>query len=199
MENFEKENQPELNNSANDENFTAPSENAKTAQADEPSFNSQNPAGVSSCQEGEKNEKNIYDLKYPGPTKYDRAARTYRDALERSQQTGEPVNDRQGMAIASLVLGIFSIIIMLIPVFGWFIGLATSIAGIVLGAISRKSKMRGIAIAGLVTSIVAAAIILILVIFFLSVLIIKLMENSYSYRVPRSYSGSFDFVLPYLR
>ncbi|MBP3753911.1 MAG: DUF4190 domain-containing protein [Lachnospiraceae bacterium] len=52
------------------------------------------------------------------------------------------------MAVASLVLGIISLIAWFIPLFG----LPISIVGLVLGIKSVKSEKRGMAIAGIVTS-----------------------------------------------
>ena len=67
------------------------------------------------------------------------------------------------MGVASLVLGIITIIICWIPCFGWF-SLIPSIVGIVLGGcginVAKKNngQGKGIAIAGLVLSIIATII-----------------------------------------
>ncbi len=53
-----------------------------------------------------------------------------------------------GKAVASLVLGLVSIITWLIPI----IGLPTTITGLVLGMKGMKSDRKGIAIAGVVLS-----------------------------------------------
>lgn len=55
-----------------------------------------------------------------------------------------------GKAVASLVLGIISFLAWLIPLFGAPI----SIVGLVLGCKGRKSEKKGIATAGIVTSII---------------------------------------------
>lgn len=56
------------------------------------------------------------------------------------------------MGIAALILGIISLIICWIPVWNWA-GLVMAIAGIVLGALGKKSAKPGPATAGLVLSI----------------------------------------------
>ena len=82
-----------------------------------------------------------------------------------SQPVGQPMGygGRQpahGMAVASLVLGILPFAICWIGEgVGYILGMIMAIVGIVLGAVARKQGNRGgIAIAGLVVSIVALAI-----------------------------------------
>lgn len=73
-------------------------------------------------------------------------------------------NKPVGMSVASMVLGICSIIfICIIP----YLPLLTGIIGIVLAAISLKNEMggKGMAIAGLVLSIIAVVIYAIILIF----------------------------------
>ena len=60
----------------------------------------------------------------------------------------QPPAEGSGKAVASLVLGIISLLAWCIPLFG----LPISIVGIVLGAKSTRSNSRGMAIAGVVTS-----------------------------------------------
>ena len=55
---------------------------------------------------------------------------------------------KPGFAIASLALGVFSMFAWLIPICG---GL-TGIAGVVLGVVGLRSRNRGMAIAGIITS-----------------------------------------------
>ncbi|MDO5124811.1 MAG: DUF4190 domain-containing protein [Ruminococcus sp.] len=74
-------------------------------------------------------------------------------ANQQAPVTSEPQKPK-GFAIASMILGICSL------VFGcclWYIGLPCAIVGVCLGGISLKKKKggKGMAIAGLVTSIVA--------------------------------------------
>ena len=65
------------------------------------------------------------------------------------------------MAIASLVLGICSLVFLFIPFVGW-IGVILGIVGIVLGVLGRKDpEKKGMATAGMVCSIVAVALCLI--------------------------------------
>lgn len=72
-------------------------------------------------------------------------------ALEPQQTPAvPPVADRNGLAIASMVLGILSI------VFVWFLGFILGILAIIFGGLSvRRTTKRGLAITGLVTGIVA--------------------------------------------
>lgn len=67
-----------------------------------------------------------------------------------------------GLAIASMVLGIVSLVFFCVP----YICFLTGIIGIILGAISLGTKKggKGMAIAGLVCSAVSMAIYLIIVI-----------------------------------
>ena len=69
------------------------------------------------------------------------------------------------MVIASLVLGIISLVFMFIPGVN-FLGILTAIAGIILGVLARKSdtEKKGMATAGLVCSIIALALVLIVLI-----------------------------------
>jgi len=66
---------------------------------------------------------------------------------------GQPVADRgkYGQAIASLVLGIISMITWLIPLFGF----PTAVAGLILGIGGLKSSHKAMAIIGIVLSSLA--------------------------------------------
>lgn len=62
------------------------------------------------------------------------------------------------MAIASLVLGIISVVFFFVPFYGW-IGIIFGVVGIILGAMGQKDpEKKGIATAGLVLSIVGAVL-----------------------------------------
>ena len=146
----------------------------------------------------------VYNANIPGPTKYDHAQRTYRDALNREQQTGKPAGDRQAFAIASISLGVFSVLMLVIPVFGWILGLGASITGIVLGAFGLKGKMRGLSIAGLTVSIVALALIILLILLFSTFIFAAIQEGVSTYArpyrfTPRGFSGSMEEFFPYIR
>lgn len=79
----------------------------------------------------------------------------------------QPSAKKQGMAVASMVLGIITILIFWIPVVG-FLGLVTALLAIVLGAIANSQANKkpeefggkGMAITGLVLGIVAIALML---------------------------------------
>lgn len=61
------------------------------------------------------------------------------------------VKDQSGLAIASLVLGLVSMVAWLLPI----CGLPLSITGLVLGILARDSARRGMAITGVVFALVA--------------------------------------------
>ena len=65
-----------------------------------------------------------------------------------------------GLAIASLVLGILSIIMVF--VYAW-VGIICAIVGIVLAVVAKKQNPSGLATAGLVLSIIALAMIIALI------------------------------------
>ena len=67
-----------------------------------------------------------------------------------------------GMAIASMVLGIIS----LVGFCAWYVAIPCAIVGIILGlvSLSRKARGRGMAIAGVVTGAVGIALAIIIVI-----------------------------------
>ena len=66
-------------------------------------------------------------------------------------------NKTNGLAIGSLILGIFTIVM---GCFGWtflygtIIGIITGIVGIILGVKSKKEAPSGVATGGLITSII---------------------------------------------
>ncbi len=66
-------------------------------------------------------------------------------------------NKTSGLSIASLIIGIFTLIMGLFGwTFGWgtIIGVITGIVGIILGAMGKKKDGSGVATGGLVTSII---------------------------------------------
>ena len=75
---------------------------------------------------------------------------------------GPAVPDRKGMAVASLVLGILSVELFCL----WYLSLPCAVVGLILGILSLKSSGRGMAIAGLVLSIIALAIAVVTIILF---------------------------------
>lgn len=66
------------------------------------------------------------------------------------QEASQDGGKGTGVAVASLVLGIVGLFAWLIPL----VGLPVTITGVVCGAKGLKTTARGMAIAGLVTSIV---------------------------------------------
>jgi hypothetical protein len=62
---------------------------------------------------------------------------------------GVPAEPRgSGLAVASLVLGIVSLLAWLI----WPVGFLVSTPGLILGIVGRASRNRGVAVGGIVTS-----------------------------------------------
>ena len=57
-----------------------------------------------------------------------------------------PRKERSGCAIASLVLGLVSVFLWLIPFFGF----PSSVIGLIMGILGRNSQYRGMSIAGIV-------------------------------------------------
>lgn len=67
---------------------------------------------------------------------------------ENKKETIEkPEKDRQGLAIASMVLGIISLALFCV----WYISIPCSILALIFGIISVKSSKKGMAIAGIST------------------------------------------------
>lgn len=80
----------------------------------------------------------------------------------------QPAAKKQGMAVASMVLGIITILIFWIPVVGWFMGFVMGLLAIILGAVANSQANKrpdeyggkGMAMTGLVLGIVALALML---------------------------------------
>lgn len=139
-----------------------------------------------------------YDANIPGPTKYDKAYRSYGDSAQSHVPTQAGASDKQGFAIAALILGIVSALSVFIPIVGWIAGIATGIVGIVLGILGKKSGKRSFAMVGLVLSAIALGICLLLIIWFFSMLAIALLGYANNFKIPSEYSYFFRSVLPYM-
>lgn len=73
---------------------------------------------------------------------------------------------KENTAIASLVLGIVSLVFVLL----WVIALPTAIIGLILGFYGRDSKGHGMAVAGIVCSLISLSIQVLILIFFMLLL-----------------------------
>lgn len=73
----------------------------------------------------------------------------------------EVVVENKGFSIASMVLGIISIVLFCI----WYLSIPCAILAIIFGIVGMKKGAKGMAIAGLVLGIIAVAIVGIFVIF----------------------------------
>ena len=83
-------------------------------------------------------------------------------------------DDKKGLCIASMVLGIISIVLFCI----WYISVPCSILAIIFGILGMKSSFKGMAIAGIITG--ALGILFTIVIFvgaFLLGVTIGILEN----------------------
>ena len=83
---------------------------------------------------------------YSNPGRYDDPAPGYSD--------GKQSGDRRGLAIASLVLGVLSIVVCCMPAFALPFGVIAIFAGI----FGMKSSGRNLAIAGIVTGVIGLAL-----------------------------------------
>lgn len=81
----------------------------------------------------------------------------------------------KGMAIASMVLGICSIVFFSTV----FISLICAIVGLVLGIVAKKKNQGGMATAGIVTSIIG--IVIVVIVFVFAVLLVGEVFNQLSY------------------
>ena len=78
-----------------------------------------------------------------------------------------------GKAIAGLVLGIASV------VFSWFwlLALPLSVVGIIMSVIGLKSQKRGMAVGGLITSIVGFIFMVVIVVVIISMTLHGVLQN----------------------
>lgn len=76
-----------------------------------------------------------------------------------------PSGNGRGLGIAGMILGIVAIVVSFIPCFGWW-AMVLAVVGLVLSAISmshakKAGASRGMAIAGLICSIIAIIIVIV--------------------------------------
>ena len=76
-------------------------------------------------------------------------------------KTEEPKQEKKGFCIASLVLGIITLVFFCL----WYISIPCGILAIIFGIIGLKSTSRGMAIAGLITGSIGLVISALIVIF----------------------------------
>ena len=107
----------------------------------------------------EDNEKEIIEIK-----KVEDDDSENKETVEKKDKT-ENRKDKKGFAIASMILGIISIVFF----YELDISIPASIIAIVLGIMAIKSSNRGMAIAGLVTGIIG---ILLTILIFVTIIFI---------------------------
>ena len=83
------------------------------------------------------------------------------------QQTSGPQGGGKGLSIASMILGIVSVLCSCCL---WFIAIPAGIVGLILGivGIKRGGEGRGMAIAGIITSSVSIVLGLVMAVMFIS-------------------------------
>lgn len=81
--------------------------------------------------------------------------------MEENKEQKVVQDENKGFSIASMVLGIISIVLFCI----WYLSIPCAILAIIFGIVGMKKGGKGMAIAGLVLGIIAVAIVLIFVIF----------------------------------
>lgn len=194
MDDYEK-NAFDLNNEVSEKDYSETQNESAVSSRDAETSTQAN------TQEGTQPKTPKYNANIPGPTKYDQAYRTYRDAPKSSSETASSGGDRQGFAITSLVLGIVSLLLLFIPLVGWVLGCVSAAVGIVFGILGRKSSKRTLSVTGLVLSVIAAALCIIFMAIFCFTLLSALLGylGNYSGSSPNYYySSPFRSVIPYL-
>lgn len=81
--------------------------------------------------------------------------------MEENKEQEVVQDENKGFSIASMVLGIISIVLFCI----WYLSIPCAILAIIFGIVGMKKGAKGMAIAGLVLGIIAVAIVGIFVIF----------------------------------
>ncbi len=77
---------------------------------------------------------------------------------EENKTTQTATQESKGLSIASMVLGIISVVLFCI----WYISVPCAILAIIFGIVGMKKGGRGMGVAGLVLGIVALAILVII-------------------------------------
>ena len=73
------------------------------------------------------------------------------------QTNGVPQAEQKGLSIASMVLGIISLVLFCL----WYVSIPCAILAIIFAVIGRKKGGKGMATAGLVTGIIAISLLLV--------------------------------------
>lgn len=90
----------------------------------------------------------------------------HREQARRRRRSSRKRSDGSGIGVASLVLGIVSLVIMFIPYVGW-LAIPACVVGLILGIVGTSTASkgnRGVAIAGLCVSAVVLVLIVLVVI-----------------------------------
>ena len=78
--------------------------------------------------------------------------------MEEEIKQEAPVQESKWLSIASMVLGIISVVLFCI----WYLSIPCAILAIIFGIIGRKKGAKGMATAGLVLGIIALAILVVI-------------------------------------
>lgn len=107
----------------------------------------------------EENKKEIIDI-----TPENKVETEIENKVENKTKQ-EPEKDRKGFAIASMVLGLVSIVLFCV----WFISIPCGILAIIFGILSFSSSKKGMAIAGFITGGIGIFISFIIFVFLFSI------------------------------
>lgn len=105
----------------------------------------------------EDKKEEIIEIK-PEEVKIVEPVRKEEPKAEKVKKQEEPKEDKNGLCIASMVLGIISIVLFLI----WFISIPCAILAVIFGCIGIKSSKKGMAIAGIVTGSITGVLMVII-------------------------------------
>lgn len=81
--------------------------------------------------------------------------------VKTTETTNTVTTEKKGFSIASLVLGIVSIVLCCI----WYISIPSAIMAIIFGILGKKQGGKGMATAGLVLGIIGVALVIIYLLF----------------------------------
>lgn len=112
------------------------------------------------------------------------------DNSNNNGQPGQPGKQgTDGMAIASLILGIFSIVCCCLT----YVSIVAAIVGLVLGILSRKKNpTNGLALAGIICSAVGLALSIIVLI--IAIIAVVTGETAYNINTYSSFKDFQDFI-----
>ncbi len=101
-------------------------------------------------------------------------------------------DDKKGLAIASMILGIVSLVMFC----AWGISIICAILALIFGIIGRKSSEKGMANTGIITAIIQFSLSILAIICFVIFIIIGINEdNRYDYNKYKYYDYHNDYSM----